>query len=73
MQPLIRAYVATANLVRHRTEAMRDDDRGQNTLEYAGLVVLIAGILGLIFGLGLDENISGKIETKVSNILNGGG
>lgn len=47
-------------------------DRGAGFVEYAGLMILIAGIFTLIDGLGLDGLISGAILTAVTNVVGGG-
>ena len=43
----------------------RDRDAGAGFVEYAGLMILIAGIFTLIDGLGLDGQISGAIGDAV--------
>ncbi|MGA5225227.1 hypothetical protein ACQRET_07985 [Streptomyces koyangensis] len=47
-------------------------DRGAGFVEYAGLMILIAGIFTLIDGLALDSKISSAIGTAVSNVISGG-
>lgn len=49
----------------------RDRDAGAGFVEYAGLMILIAGIFTLIDGLGLDGLISGAILTAVNNVVGG--
>ncbi|MFD0417136.1 hypothetical protein [Streptomyces sp. NPDC127108] len=46
-------------------------DRGAGFVEYAGLMILIAGIFVLIDGLGLDGQISGAIQDAVSDVIGG--
>ncbi|WP_030562743.1 hypothetical protein [Streptomyces aureocirculatus] len=46
-------------------------DRGAGFVEYAGLMILIAGIFVLIDGLGLDGQISGAIQDAVSDVVGG--
>ncbi|CAM5436366.1 hypothetical protein ABZ628_00740 [Streptomyces diastaticus] len=46
-------------------------DRGAGFVEYAGLMILIAGIFVLIDGLGLDGLISGAILDAVNNVIGG--
>ena len=50
----------------------RDRDRGAGFVEYAGLMILIAGIFTLIDGLGLDGQISGAIGDAVADVVGGG-
>ncbi|MEU1023352.1 MULTISPECIES: hypothetical protein [unclassified Streptomyces] len=49
----------------------RDRDAGAGFVEYAGLMILIAGIFVLIDGLGLDGQISGAIQDAVSDVVGG--
>ncbi|GAA2639959.1 hypothetical protein [Streptomyces vastus] len=48
-------------------------DRGAGFVEYAGLMILIAGIFTLIDQLGLDGLISGAIGDAVDRVIGGGG
>jgi hypothetical protein len=47
-------------------------DAGAGFVEYAGLMIIIAGIFTMIDGLGLDGAISGAIMTAVSNVIGAG-
>ncbi|MET8683767.1 hypothetical protein ABZV77_06085 [Streptomyces sp. NPDC004732] len=49
----------------------KDRDAGAGFVEYAGLMILIAGIFVLIDGLGLDGQISGAIQDAVSDVIGG--
>jgi len=49
----------------------RERDAGAGFVEYAGLMILIAGIFTLIDGLGLDGLISGAILDAVNNVIGG--
>ncbi|MFD4751266.1 MULTISPECIES: hypothetical protein [unclassified Streptomyces] len=53
--------------LRHR---LRRDD-GAGFVEYAGLLIIIAGIFVLIDGLGLDGKISGAILDAVNSVVGG--
>ncbi|MFD4528097.1 hypothetical protein ACFWP7_30035 [Streptomyces sp. NPDC058470] len=59
-----------------RTVASRmrgaERDAGAGFVEYAGLMIIIAGIFTMIDGLGLDGAISGAIMTAVNNVIGGG-
>ncbi|MCF3118928.1 hypothetical protein IPZ68_04270 [Streptomyces arenae] len=59
--------VAVASRVRGR-----DRDAGAGFVEYAGLMILIAGIFTLIDQLGLDGTISGAIGDAVDDVVGGG-
>lgn len=59
---------------RHRTIARfrgRDRDTGAGFVEYAGLLIIIAGIFTLIDQLGLDGVISGAIGDAVDRVTGG--
>ncbi|WP_189856510.1 hypothetical protein [Streptomyces poonensis] len=49
----------------------RERDAGAGFVEYAGLLIIIAGIFTMIDGLGLDGAISGAIMDAVSNVIGG--
>ncbi|MCT2592007.1 hypothetical protein LHJ74_19225 [Streptomyces sp. N2-109] len=49
----------------------RTADRGASSIEYAGIVILVAGIIIAIRGLGLDGRISGAISGWVSAVIGG--
>ncbi|MFD9275736.1 hypothetical protein ACFWD7_00400 [Streptomyces mirabilis] len=46
-------------------------DVGAGFVEYAGLMILIAGIFVMIKGLNLAGTISGAIGTAVNNVIGG--
>jgi hypothetical protein len=48
-------------------------DAGAGFVEYAGLMIIIAGIFTLIDQIGLDGMISGAIRTAVTQVTGGGG
>lgn len=47
-------------------------DAGAGFVEYAGIMIIVAGIFVMIDGLGLDGMISGAIATAVGNVIGGG-
>lgn len=50
----------------------KDADRGAGFVEYAGLMILIAGIFTLIDQLGLNGRISQAIGNAVDDVVGGG-
>jgi hypothetical protein len=46
-------------------------DRGASFIEYAGLLIIVAGIFVLIDGLALDSLISDAILNAVNNVIGG--
>ena len=67
--------------VKHRFQAWRTTvvsrmrgkgrDSGAGFVEYAGIMIIVAGIFVMIDGLGLDGLISGAILAAVSNVIGG--
>ncbi|GAA3855244.1 hypothetical protein GCM10023084_06600 [Streptomyces lacrimifluminis] len=49
----------------------RQRDEGAGFVEYAGLMIIIAGIFTLIDGLGLDGMISTAIRNAVTDVIGG--
>lgn len=72
MQPVTRAYVATANLVRDRIETAREDERGVSVLEYMGLALIVAAIIVTISQAGLGDMIQGAITDAINQITDVG-
>lgn len=54
-----------------RTTTSNRGDRGAGFVEYAGLMILIAGIFVLIDGLALDNVISKAIGDAVQDVVGG--
>jgi hypothetical protein len=46
-------------------------DTGAGFVEYAGLMIIIAGIFVMIDGLGLDGKISEAIMNAVNDVIGG--
>ncbi|MDB1086943.1 hypothetical protein PJ985_05110 [Streptomyces sp. ACA25] len=44
-------------------------DRGAGFVEYAGLLLLIAGVVVLVIGLGLPAQVSNAVQNAVNDIL----
>ncbi|MFF1637381.1 hypothetical protein ACFVXA_07070 [Streptomyces sp. NPDC058246] len=63
-----------SNWTRTVVSRMRGHERdaGAGFVEYAGLMIIIAGIFTMIDGLGLDGAISGAIMNAVNNVIGGG-
>lgn len=49
----------------------RTSDRGASSIEYAGIVILVAGIILAIRALNLDTLIAGSISGWVTAMLGG--
>lgn len=73
MQPLIRAYVATTNLVHDRLDAKRDNERGMAALEYLGMALVVAAIIGVLATQDIGGEIKKQILNAISQIMEAGG
>ncbi|MGH3434385.1 MAG: hypothetical protein ACRDQB_16275 [Thermocrispum sp.] len=66
---------ATRDWFTHRLAAARrratthEGDRGVTSIEYAGIVILVAGIILLITQLNLGTKIAAAINAAVSGII----
>jgi hypothetical protein len=49
----------------------KNRDAGAGFVEYAGIMIIVAGIFVMIDGLGLDGLISGAILSAVTNVIGG--
>lgn len=49
----------------------KERDAGAGFVEYAGIMIIVAGIFVMIDGLGLDGLISGAILAAVTNVIGG--
>ena len=63
----IRPAVAIQNLFAR----MRDEERGQTAVEYAGILALIAVIFAALFLADLDGKIKDAVGPAVDKILKG--
>ena len=63
----IRTAVAMQNLYFR----MRDEQRGQTAVEYAGILALIAVIFAALFLADIDGKIKDKVGPSVDKILKG--
>ena len=64
----IRTAVAIQNLVLRLRE-----ERGQTAVEYAGILLLVAVIFGVLFAADIDGKIKEKLGPAITNILKGDG
>ncbi|WP_329076335.1 hypothetical protein OG211_24955 [Streptomyces niveus] len=53
-------------------EMRRRSDKGQGTVEYVGVLVLVSLIIAAIVGSGVDESIAEGLSNTVGEILGGG-
>jgi hypothetical protein len=55
----------------HRTRAARED--GQGTVEYIGLILLLAGVMVAVVKAGHDSSIAATVVKKVQDSIDGVG
>lgn len=68
-----QAKLSVATWVNTAVTAMRRrSDRGQGTVEYVGVLVLVSLIIAAIVGSGVDESIAEGLSSTVDEILGGG-
>ncbi|MFF1694114.1 hypothetical protein ACFVXC_10890 [Streptomyces sp. NPDC058257] len=67
---VLRVWVDWTVTVASRVRG-RERDAGAGFVEYAGLMILIAGIFTLIDQIGLDGMISGAIRDAVTDVTGG--
>ncbi|EST28795.1 hypothetical protein [Streptomyces niveus] len=54
------------------TAMKRRSEKGQGTVEYVGVLVLVSLIIAAIVGSGVDESIAEGLSSTVDGILGGG-
>jgi Flp pilus assembly pilin Flp len=60
--------IRTAVLLQSVFARVREQERGQTAVEYAGILALIALIFVALFGLNLDNTIKGVVSDAVDDI-----
>lgn len=66
MEAITYAYAASSNAIRNRLEAPRASERGQGTLEYLGLLILVAGIVTILVS---QTDVAGVIKRAVMDAI----
>ncbi|WP_329147622.1 hypothetical protein OG275_24575 [Streptomyces niveus] len=68
-----KVALKAATHVKVSVKAMRRrSDKGQGTVEYVGVLVLVSLIIAAIVGSGVDESIAEGLSNTVGEILGGG-
>lgn len=74
MNAMIPVYVYTRNFVATRLEALKErTERGAGLVEYAGLIVLAAILLGAIYAAVKNSQFTSSMLNNVKSILSGQG
>ncbi|MCM2389174.1 hypothetical protein [Streptomyces albipurpureus] len=74
----LKALVKARLFIAHRTASVAEAtrkrrDEGQDSVEYVGVIVLVAAIIAALVGSGVAGDIANGLKTQVSQILGGGG
>ncbi|TDD79598.1 hypothetical protein E1293_22900 [Actinomadura darangshiensis] len=72
MNPLIPLYVTTSLFLQDRVETYlekrKDFDRGASFFEYAALIAVIAGMIGVWHKFNLADKITKKLEPLLDKL-----
>lgn len=82
LRPLTRAQVAlryarhsirkrAAASARRAGDRLRREQTGQDVLEYAGMIVLVAVVIALLFSLNVPHTVGQAIANAVNSIVSG--
>ena len=66
----IEAFVGLQSMVETVAERMREQ-RGQTAAEYMGILFIIAAIIGVVASLHLENDVSQRIKTLITDIGKG--
>ena len=66
------AAVKFASGARQATERLRREQRGQDLIEYGGILILIAAIIAALFAIGIPGDIKTFVSSAVNNIIGSG-
>lgn len=53
-------------------ERLRREQTGQDVLEYAGMIVLVAALVAVLFTLGVPDAIAHAVASAVNSIVSNG-
>ncbi len=57
---------------RRAAERLRREERGQDLIEYGGILILVAAIITALFAIGIPAHISSFVSSAVNNIVGSG-
>lgn len=72
MDILLRTYVTLSILAADRVERLKNDDRGQGTIEYVGMVIVAAAIVMAVMKTKVGDKIAEKFTQAISDVFGGG-
>lgn len=74
MNPLTRravaAHIRVSGLVTGAFDRIERDDRGQGSVEYVGIILVVVAIIGIVIGAAtpIGNTIVDKLKTAVSGL-----
>ena len=66
---LLYLYMRTQQMILKRMMPRAEEDRGGSILEYAAVIVLVAGIAVALLQLQVFDNIVNTLEQRVDELL----
>ncbi|MEO3976025.1 hypothetical protein [Streptomyces sp. CAU 1734] len=74
LKAVVRIRLHVAARMASAARAMQDRrDAGQDSVEYVGVIVLVAAIIAALVGSGVADDIASGLSNQVQAILGGGG
>lgn len=71
---MMHQVAATFTTIQHSLRArLMNSERGASALEYVGMILVAAVVVGAVAGALSSDAISGAIDPKIDDILNIGG
>jgi len=67
-----QAAICFASGSRRAAERLRREQRGQDLIEYGGILILVAAIIAALFAIGIPGDIKTFVSTAVNNIIGSG-
>lgn len=67
----IMAQVALTGYVAGAFERMRNDERGQGSVEYVGIILVVVAIVAVIIAAAKGSTIGQTIMTKIEEAIKG--
>jgi Flp pilus assembly pilin Flp len=66
------AVARVASGSRRAAERLGREQRGQDLIEYGGILILVAAIITALFAIGIPGDISKFVSSAVNNIVGSG-
>ncbi len=66
------AAVRLAAGARRAADRLANEQRGQDLIEYGGILILIAAIIAALFAIGIPGDIKTFVSSAVNNIIGSG-